>query len=51
MEPFYTFHIELNNLNKKLLNLSAQVEERFRRATSLIFQFDEQIANSLILSD
>ena len=51
MEPFYTFHIELKKLNKKLLNLSAQVEERFRRATSLIFKYDEQTAKSLILSD
>ena len=51
MEPFYTFHIELKNLNKKLLNMSAQVEERFRRATSLIFKYDEKTAKSLILSD
>lgn len=51
MEPFYTFHIELKKLNKKLLNLSTQVEERFRQATSLITNYDEQIAQSLILSD
>ena len=51
MEPFYTFHIELKKLNKKLLSLSTQVEERFRQATSLITNYDEQIAQSLILSD
>jgi phosphate transport system protein len=51
MEPFYTFHIELKRLNKKLLNLSAQVEQRFRQAVSLIGNYDEQTAQSLILSD
>ena len=51
MEPFYTFHIELKKLNKKLLNLSTQVEERFRQATSLIANYDEQTAQSLILND
>ena len=51
MEPFYTFHIELKSLNKKLLHLSAQVEERFRQAVSLIGNYYEQTAQSLILSD
>ncbi|MGA7276987.1 MAG: phosphate signaling complex protein PhoU [Desulfocapsaceae bacterium] len=51
MEPFYTFHIELNKLNKKLLHMSAQVEDRVRRATSLIHNYDDQVARSLVLSD
>ncbi len=51
MEPFYTFHIELKRLNKKLLHLSAQVEQRFRQAVSLIGKYDDQTAQSLILSD
>lgn len=51
MEPFYTFHIELKRLNKKLLHLSTQVEERFRQAVSLIGNYYDQTAQSLILSD
>jgi phosphate transport system protein len=51
MEPFYTFHIELKKLNKKLLHMSAQVEDRVRRATSLIHNYDDQVARSLVLSD
>lgn len=51
MEPFYTFHIELKQLNKKLLHMSAQVEDRVRRATSIIHNYDDQVARSLILSD
>lgn len=51
MEPFYTFHIELKSLNKKLLNLSAQIEERVRRATTIIKNYDEEIARTLILTD
>ena len=51
MEPFYTFHLELKSLNKKLLNMSALVEERFRQATSLIANYDEQVARTLILTD
>lgn len=51
MEPFYTFHLELKSLNKKLLNMSALVEERFRQATSLIANYEEQLARTLILTD
>lgn len=51
MEPFYTFHIELKSLNRKLLHLSAQVEDRVRRAASIIRNYDEQAAKSLILTD
>ena len=51
MEPFYTFHLELKRLNKKLLHMSAQVEDRVRHATSIIHNFDDETASSLILSD
>ena len=51
MEPYYTFHLELKRLNKKLLHMSAQVEDRVRRATSIIHNFDDETARSLILSD
>lgn len=51
MEPFYTFHIELKKLNKKLLFMSTQVEDRVRRATSIIHNFDDEAARMLILSD
>lgn len=51
MEPFYTFHIELKRLNKKLLHMSAQVEQRFRQAVSLIGNYYDETAQSLILSD
>jgi len=51
MEPFYTFHLELKSLNKKLLSLSAQIEERVRSATAIIKNYDEDAAQSLILSD
>lgn len=51
MEPFYTFHLELKSLNKKLLHLSAQIEERVRSATSLIKNYEEEVARSLVLTD
>lgn len=51
MEPFYTFHIELKKLNKKLLHMSAQVEDRVRRAASIIDSYDDETAQALILSD
>ncbi len=51
MEPFYTFHIELKSLNKKLLRLSTQVEERVRLAASVVERYEEQTADALILTD
>lgn len=51
MEPFYTFHLELKSLNKKLLSLSAQIEERVRKATNIVKNYDEDVAQSLILTD
>lgn len=51
MEPHYTFHIELQNLNKKLLNMTAMVEDRVRRAATVIETQDEIELQSIILSD
>ena len=51
MEPHYTFHIELQNLNKKLLNLTALVEDRVRRATNAIEYQDLKELQSIILAD
>jgi len=51
MEPFYTFHLELKSLNKKLLSLGAQIEERVRSAAAIIKNYDEADAQALILSD
>lgn len=51
MEPHYTFHHELVKLNKKILKLSAMVEDRVRRATAVIQSRDNEVIQSLILSD
>jgi phosphate transport system protein len=51
MQPHYTFHHELVKLNKKILRLSAMVEDRVRQATSVIETKDKDIIQSLILSD
>lgn len=51
MDHHFTFPHELSNLNKKLLHLSAMVEEKIRMATKLIENHDNQMAQSLINSD
>ena len=51
MEPHYTFHIELQNLNKKLMVLTAMVEDRVRRAAAAIETQDEAEVQSILLSD
>ena len=51
MEPYYTFHHELVKLNKKILKLSAMVEDRVRKAASVIQSQDKEIIQSLIVSD
>ena len=51
MEPHYTFHIELQNLNKKLMVLTAMVEDRVRRAAAVIESQDEAEVQSILLSD
>ena len=51
MDHHFTFPHELSKLNKKLLHLSAIVEEKIRKATKLIENHDREIAQSLINSD
>lgn len=51
MEPHYTFHIELRNLNKRLLNLTALVEDRVKRAAAVIESQDKTEVQAIILSD
>lgn len=51
MEAYYTFHHELVKLNKKILKLSAMVEDRVRKAASVIQSQDDEMIQSLILSD
>ncbi len=51
MQPHYTFHYELERLNKKILELSSKAEERVRRATELIHTQDMNEIQSITLSD
>ena len=51
MQPHYTFHLELQNLNRKLLDLVALVEDRVRRAVAVIKTQDPEEVQSIILSD
>lgn len=51
MEHHFTFHHELEKLNKKLLTMSAMVEERVRRATLVIESRDQAIIKQIIHSD
>lgn len=51
MEHHFTFHHELDKLNKKLLTMSAMVEERVRRATLVIASRDQAVIKQIIHSD
>lgn len=51
METHYTFHIELEKLNKKLLQISAMAEDRVKKAAEVIETKDETIIQSIIRSD
>ncbi|MEE4243291.1 MAG: phosphate signaling complex protein PhoU [Desulfopila sp.] len=51
MQPHYTFHHELEKLNKKLLELSSKVEDRVRRAAQVILTKDAAEIQSIIVSD
>jgi phosphate transport system protein len=51
MEHHFTFHHELEKLNKKLLTMSAMVEERVRRAAKIIETKDQEAIQILIRSD
>ena len=51
MEHHFTFHHELEKLNKKLLTMSAMVEERVRRAAQIIENKDQEAIQNIIRSD
>ncbi len=51
MQPHYTFHYELEKLNKKILDLSSKAEDRVRRAAEVIFTQDSTNIQSIIVSD
>jgi len=51
MEHHFTFHHELTNLNKKLLKMSAMVEERVRKAAQVIAGRDQELVEEIIRSD
>jgi phosphate transport system protein len=51
MQPHYTFHLELQKLNKKLLLLSSMAEDRVRKAAKVIETHDEEMIQSIILAD
>jgi phosphate transport system protein len=51
MQPHFTFHLELQKLNKKLLLLSSMVEDRVRKAVKVIETQDEDLIQSIIVSD
>lgn len=51
MGSYYTFHMELAKLNKKLLRMSAMVEDRVQRAASTIETHDQEQLRSIIRSD
>jgi len=51
MEHHFTFHHELEKLNKKLLTMSAMVEERVRTAAQIIETKDQDMIQTIIRSD
>lgn len=51
MEHHFTFHQELTKLNKKLLTMSAMVEERVLKAAKVIETMDADMARSIIVAD
>lgn len=51
MEPHYTFHFELQRLNKKILSLSSLVEDRVSRAVQIIKNQDPLQIQDIIRSD
>ncbi len=51
MTLHFTFHMELEKLNKKILRLSTLVEDKVKKAASLITTLKEEDIQSLIISD
>ena len=51
MPAHYTFHLELEKLNKKILEANALVESRVRRARDIITTQDQSEIQDLIRTD
>jgi len=51
MPVHHTFHSELEKLNQKLLTMVAMVEDRVRKAVTVIETHDEELVKSIIRSD
>lgn len=51
MQPYYTFHHELEKLNKKILKISSMAEDRVRKAAEVITTQDELTIQNIIVSD
>lgn len=51
MSQHFTFEIELNKLNKKLLLMTTLVEDRVRRAAQAISTQDRDVIQSIFVSD
>ena len=51
MHHHYTFHHELNHLNRELLKLSTMVEDKVRKAAQVIETHDQKMIQSIIISD
>lgn len=51
MQPYYTFHHELEKLNKKILKISSMAEDRVRKAAEVIATQDPLTIQHIILSD
>jgi phosphate transport system protein len=51
MEHHFTFHHELTKLNKKLLTMSAMVEERVHKAAQIIETKNQEMMQAIIRTD
>jgi len=51
MNQHYTFELELNKLNKKLLLLTTMVEDRVRKAVQIINTQDKELIQKIFTSD
>ncbi len=51
MPVHHTFHTELEKLNQKLLTMVAMVEDRVRKAVTVIETHDEELVQSIIRAD
>ncbi|SDO87143.1 phosphate signaling complex protein PhoU [Desulforhopalus singaporensis] len=51
MKHHFTFHNELEKLNKKILRLSTMVEERVRSAAMVIDTRDQDMVHKIIVTD